>query len=64
MMATYNPYEGRKNKEIKIRYHINLPPDLKITDSSLHITTPELQQSDDSYSYREPIMVVVSDLCW
>ena len=60
-MATYNPYEGR-GETVKVKYFINLPPDLKVTASSLHLATPVLQRSEDYYSRGEPVALLVSSV--
>ena len=61
-MSTYNPYEGRKNENIKVKYLINLPPDIKVTENSLLLTTPELYETTTDYFYEEPISLLVSEM--
>ena len=61
-MGTYNPYEGRDPASIKVKYFINLPPELKITKSTLRLSAPRLQKSENYYFRGSPVAALVRKL--
>lgn len=52
-MATYDPSEGRIGKD-ETRFKINLPPGIKITESTLISSIPEKKYVPEFYTYNDP----------